>query len=78
MSVWLAIAREKFPHSAAANRISGDGCFALGSRCQEPRVELFSSSRRRLDAWNKWDDNGCCDNCTGKHDDFNLSEGYQQ
>jgi hypothetical protein len=69
----MDIARAKFPLSAAANRITGDGQYALASRCVAPRVELFSSHRRRLAAHDAWDDTGCCDNCTGKHRTFDLS-----
>jgi hypothetical protein len=68
-------AREKFPLSAAADRITGDGPYALASRREAPRVALFDSVRRRERVWNDWDDTGCCESCTGKHRSFNLENG---
>jgi hypothetical protein len=73
MSCWLQIAREKFPLSAAAGRISGAGQYAIAMRCEAPRVVLFDSASRRLHAADVLDEQGCgAEQCKGLHRFFNL------
>jgi hypothetical protein len=69
----MDIAREKFPLSAAAGRISGEGPYAIALRCGPPRVVLFDRASARLRAADVLDEQGCGEeNCKGLHRFFNL------
>jgi hypothetical protein len=73
-SIWQLRAAARFIRSAKRGRIFGDGKFVLGIPCgDKPKILLYPTAEARQVKLERIEQ-GCCCDCFGQHDLFELSE----